>query len=107
MRKLLAGSIALIALAAAPAMAADMPVKTPAPKEPPFIVYNWTGFYIGIQGGGGWSHAVQTDPRPFRSDDYQPNGGVIGGTVGYNAQFGRVVLGLEGDGAASWIKGYN
>ena len=37
-------------------MAADMRVKTPAPKEPAFTVYNWTGFYVGIQGGSGWSH---------------------------------------------------
>jgi outer membrane immunogenic protein len=104
MRKLLAGSIALAALAAAPALAADM--KPPAPKEPAFTVYNWTGFYIGIQGGSGWSHAMQTDPRPFLSDAYQPNGGLIGGTVGYNTQFNRVVIGLEADGSGSWIKGY-
>jgi outer membrane immunogenic protein len=105
MRKLLAGSIALSVLAAAPAMAADMPVKRPAPKEPTFAVYNWTGFYVGIQGGSGWSHAVQTDARPFTSDNYQPNGALIGGTLGYNAQLDRVVLGLEADGSGSWIKG--
>lgn len=106
MKKLVAASIALAALVGAPASAADMPVRTPAPKEPAFTVYNWTGFYVGIQGGSGWSHAVQTDVRPFTSDNYQPNGGVIGGTLGYNAQFGHVVLGLEGDGSGSWIKGY-
>jgi outer membrane immunogenic protein len=106
MKKLVVGSIGFAALVAAPAMAADMPVRSPAPKEPTFIVYNWTGFYVGIQGGSGWSHAVQTDVRPFTSDNYQPNGGVIGGTLGYNAQFDHVVLGLEGDGSGSWIKGY-
>jgi outer membrane immunogenic protein len=104
MRKLIAASIALVALVAAPrAMAADLAVK---PKEPAFTVYNWTGFYVGIQGGGGWSSGViQTDARPFTSGSYQPNGGVVGGTVGYNAQFGRIVLGLEADGSGSWIKG--
>src|SRR5208337_3252955 len=103
MRKLIAGSIALVALATAPAMAADMPVK---PKEPAFTVYNWTGFYVGIEGGTGWSSGViQTDARPFTSGSYQPNGAVIGGTAGYNAQFGRFVLGLEADGSGSWIKG--
>jgi outer membrane immunogenic protein len=106
MRKLLAGSILFGVLASTPVLAADMPVKTPAPKEPRFVVYNWTGFYIGLQGGSGWSHAVQTDVRPFTSDEYQPNGGVIGGTLGYNVQFGSVVLGLEADGSASWVKGY-
>jgi outer membrane immunogenic protein len=107
MRELLAATIALVALAAAPAMAADMPVKTPAPKEPPFVVYNWTGLYIGIQGGTGWSLRVaQTDVTPFTSDNYQPNGGVIGGTIGYNVQLDHVVLGLEADGSGAWIKGY-
>jgi outer membrane immunogenic protein len=106
MRTLLAASVALVALATARAFAADMPVKTTTPKEPKFAVYNWTGFYIGLQGGGGWSHVVQTDPRPFTSDAYQPNGGVIGGTLGYNAQLDHFVLGLEADGSGSWIKGY-
>jgi outer membrane immunogenic protein len=104
MRKLIAGSIALVALAAAPAMAADMPVK---PKEPAFTAYNWTGFYVGIQGGSGWSSGViQADARPFTSGSYQPNGAAIGGTIGYNVQLDRVVLGLEADGSGSWIKGY-
>src|ERR1700738_630150 len=85
MRKLLAGSIVLVALAAAPALAADMPpTKKPVAKEPPFVVYTWNGFYVGLQGGGGWSHVVQTDPRPFNSDAYQPNGGAIGGERGFN-----------------------
>ena len=29
---------------------------------------------------------AQTDPRPFTSDAYQPNGGGIGGTLGFNVQ---------------------
>jgi outer membrane immunogenic protein len=107
MRKLLAGSIVLVALAAAPALAADMSVtKTPVAKEPPFVVYTWNGFYVGLQGGGGWSHVVQTDPRPFNSDAYQPNGGVIGGELGFNVQYNHLVVGLEADGSGSWIKGY-
>jgi outer membrane immunogenic protein len=106
MRTLLAASVVLVALGTVPSLAADMPVKTAPPKEPKFVVYNWTGFYIGIEGGGGWSHVVQTDPRPFTSDAYQPNGGVIGATLGYNAQLDHIVLGLEADGSGSWIKGY-
>jgi len=106
MRKLLAASIAMVALMGGQAMAADMPVKTPAPKEPPFAVYNWTGLYIGIQGGTGWSNGVaQTDSTPFTSGNYQPNGAVIGGTIGYNVQLDPFVLGLEADGSGSWIKG--
>jgi len=107
MKNLIAAGIALGAIITGPALAADMSVsKTRVAKEPPFVVYSWNGFYIGLQGGGGWSHIEQTDPRPFRSEAYQPNGGVIGGTAGFNAQFDRIVLGLEVDGSGSWIKGY-
>src|SRR6516165_9101867 len=107
MKNSIAAGIALGAIITGPALAADMSVsKTRVAKEPPFVVYSWNGFYIGLQGGGGWSHIEQTDPRPFRSEAYQPNGGVIGGTAGFNAQFDRIVLGLEVDGSGSWIKGY-
>jgi outer membrane immunogenic protein len=37
-------SIALATLLVTPAMAADLPLKTPAPPAPS---YNWTGFYLG------------------------------------------------------------
>jgi outer membrane immunogenic protein len=36
----------------AAALAADMPVKAPPPVV--VAVYNWTGLYIGIQGGYAW-----------------------------------------------------
>ncbi len=75
MTKLLAVSIALAALVGASAKAADTSMlKTPVPNEPPFAVYNWTGFYIGIQGGGGWARVEQTDARPFGSDPYFATG---------------------------------
>ncbi len=52
MKKFLLATVGLIALGmAAPASAADMAVKAaPAPMLAP--IYNWTGFYIG--GNGGW-----------------------------------------------------
>jgi outer membrane immunogenic protein len=107
MKNFIIAGIALGALIGAPASAADMAVtKTPVAKEPPFVVYTWNGFYIGLQGGSGWSHVVQTDPRPFTSDAYQPNGGIIGGTLGFNVQYDHLVVGLEADGSSSWIKGY-
>ena len=49
MKKFLLGTLGLVAMAA-PALAADLPVKAPPPVLPP--MYNWSGFYIG--GNGGW-----------------------------------------------------
>ena len=42
------------------AIAADLPVK--APMQPPLPAsYNWTGFYLGIAGGGGWADSRHTN----------------------------------------------
>jgi len=73
--------------------------------------YNWTGAYVGIAGGVGWGHSKQTDPgvpcdffdtcvvvtAPIGDGSYTVNGGVIGGTLGYNWQQGPWVFGVEGD----------
>src|SRR5262245_42588620 len=105
MKKFVVGNTVLAALLAAQAIAADMRVlKTSAPKEPPFAIYNWSGCYIGIEGGAGWRRVVQSDTRPFYSDSYQGTGGTIGGTVGFNMQWDRIVLSLEADMSSTWIK---
>ena len=58
MRKfLLATSAAL--MMAAPATAADMPVKS-RPLPPPVPVFSWTGFYIGGHVGGAWGTTEST-----------------------------------------------
>ena len=57
MKKLLLVTSSLIALgAAAPAVAADLAAR-PYTKAPPMVaaVYDWTGFYIGANGGWGSS----------------------------------------------------
>jgi outer membrane immunogenic protein len=58
MKKFLLATIGLAALVgmAAPASAADMAVKArpPAPVLPP--IYDWTGFYIGANGGWADNH---------------------------------------------------
>jgi outer membrane immunogenic protein len=63
-------------------------------------IYNWTGFYIGVNGGGGFgsSNWDSTGSRDV-------SGGLIGGTIGYNYQFGQVVAGIEGDVDWSGING--
>lgn len=76
------------------AAAADLPVA-PAPyyKAPVYApAYNWSGFYLGINGGGGWGSSTWTTTGSFDT-----SGGLFGGTIGYNYQMNQVVLGVEGD----------
>ncbi|MBR0789256.1 porin family protein [Bradyrhizobium manausense] len=89
MKKILLASVALIALTGA-ASAADLAARhyTKAPVAVA-SVYNWTGFYLGVVGGGAWEDA--NSPRM--------QGGFVGGTAGYNWQTGNVVFGVEADGA--------
>ena len=91
MKKVLLASACLFALAA-PASAADLAAR-PYTKAPVAVasVYNWTGFYLGIVGGGAWENG---------SGDPKMKGGFVGGTAGYNWQTGNVVFGVEADG--SW-----
>ena len=57
MKSFLLATVGLVALVgmAAPASAADMAVKAPPPAPLP-VIYNWSGFYIGGNGGWGQSH---------------------------------------------------
>ncbi|MCP3383362.1 MULTISPECIES: outer membrane protein [unclassified Bradyrhizobium] len=89
MKKILLASAALLALTGA-ASAADLAAR-PYTKAPVAVasVYNWTGFYLGIVGGGAWEDSGS--PRM--------QGGFVGGTAGYNWQTGNVVFGVEADGA--------
>ena len=93
MKRLLLAGVALSVATAA--SAADMQAR-PYSKAPPAAVvaaYNWTGFYIGAMGGGGWG----TDAG---------SGGFGGGTVGYNWQLpgSQFVFGVEVDAAGANLK---
>jgi len=93
-----------IGFAASVAHAADMP-KAIVKAAPAIPQPDWTGFYVGLQAGGGWGQADQTDATPFDSGWYDVSGGLVGATWGYNWQVGRFVLGFESDAAASNIRG--
>ncbi|HEY2533829.1 MAG TPA: outer membrane protein [Xanthobacteraceae bacterium] len=105
MKKLLAGYLAAFGLlvAAQCAAAADLSVaplyKAPPPQYSP--AYNWSGFYLGANGGGGWGHSDWS----AKTAGVGLSGGQVGGTAGYNWQSGNVVLGLEGDVDWSGLKG--
>src|SRR5476651_1331243 len=106
MKKILLASVGLLALGVASASAADiqrrqaMPAKAPAYIMP---VYNWTGPYIGISGGGAFGRSDVG--APLSSGSFNTSGGLVGGTLGYNYQMGQAVLGLEGDISWSNIRG--
>jgi len=93
MKRILLAGVGVLAMASL-ANAADLPrqmyTKAPPPMVAPY--YNWTGFYVGINGGGGWGTSTWDSTGGF-----DVSGGMIGGTLGYNWQFGQWVLGFEGD----------
>jgi outer membrane immunogenic protein len=98
MKRVLLSGVALAALVSA-ATAADIPRRVErqvaAPVPYVAVAYNWTGFYVGINGGWGWGTGSLSGPPP--TGDMDSSGGLIGGTVGYNWQNGQIVWGVEAD----------
>jgi len=112
MKKILLVTASLIALgAAAPAMAADLAAR-PYTKAPPMMVaaYDWSGFYLGINGGWGSSRNSWDSVSPFLvgpEGSHDATGGTVGGQVGYRWQAGTWVFGLEAQGNWADFKGSN
>ena len=116
MKKVFLVSASLIALGAAvPAMAADLAAR-PYTKAPAMIatVYDWSGFYIGINGGWGSSHNSWTNTAiggvaitPVGEGSHDSTGGTVGGQVGYRWQSGNWVFGLEAQGNWADFSGSN
>jgi outer membrane immunogenic protein len=105
MKKILISTTAVAALLGASlvAQAADLPAR-PAPASAPAMVmpymYDWTGFYIGANGGYGQNRACWGSFGGGQIADgcSSNSGGLIGGQGGYRWQFGQVVFGLEAEG---------
>ena len=129
---LLSATAIALAISAGPALAADLPYRKEAPPVyvAPAPVATWTGFYGGLNFGGGWDgnggssgYSGYYDPRysigAVPSSYTTPNlfllpngntlggaGGVLGGAqVGYNYQFNQFVIGVETDFQGSSISG--
>jgi outer membrane immunogenic protein len=119
-KKLVLRSVALTAMIAGPAMAADMPVKAPPKAVAPAPAYSWTGFYVGGNVGYSWGRpdgdttltgfglltlgpVVVAGPFTFAHSDPLKFHGVVGGAqLGYNWQVSpNWVYGLEADWQAS------
>ena len=97
--KKLSLAILALALSAANASAADMAarsyVKSPSAVE---AVYDWSGFYIGVNVGGGMATSHFDDPCFYCSSATPTRGFFTGGAqVGYNYQFGHGLIGIEAD----------
>jgi outer membrane immunogenic protein len=95
-------AIALITISLA-AEAADLPMAARyEPAIAPAVVahiYNWTGFYVGVNGGYAWGSQDPLNIITDRFDRFSTDisGGVFGGTLGAQIQAGHVVMGLEAD----------
>src|SRR3954466_15477303 len=105
MKKILTGAAALLGTAVS-AQAADMAVKAPYLKAPAAMVYDWTGFYVGVNAGVGigrdYTRLVIPAGPSFEASYLSPHGGLGGGQIGYNYQvpnsfFGALVFGVEAD----------
>jgi outer membrane immunogenic protein len=118
---------AIVVLIGRSALAADIAVRALPPA--PVRVFNWTGWYIGLNVGGGWgSNGLNNSFTPGAcvgagtptecanqfallnatlpgQFDIHPNGFIGGGQIGYNYQTGAVVVGLETDFQGANLRG--
>jgi outer membrane immunogenic protein len=86
-----AGMMVLTGAAAAADLSRPPPVY---PRAQVFVPpsYDWTGFYFGINGGGGFGSSSWNS-----TGSRDVSGGVVGSQLGYNRQIGQAVFGVEGD----------
>jgi outer membrane immunogenic protein len=114
MKKFLLGAAGFVALVlTAPASAADLAAR-PYTKAPPMIaaIYDWSGFYIGANGGWGssrncWDVLPPAVVVAAREGCHDATGGVAGGQIGYRWQSGGWVFGLEAQGNWADLRGSN
>jgi len=99
-----------------------MPTKGPVYKAAPVAIYNWSGFYIGANIGGAWSHSnadsplglpctvcyipsVVTDINAQAAQSVHSSGVTGGLQLGYNIQMSNFVYGVETDFNAMNLRG--
>jgi len=116
LQSVLLATVAIIGLASI-ASAADLPVKAPQMVAP--VAPSWTGWYIGINGGGVWGRAhtgftAANNAAPYLSaaqiaqvqavgsNSIANSGGLAGGQIGYLMQGGSFIFGIEA--AFDWMR---
>lgn len=113
MKILVAGVVGLAAVGiSGVASAADLPARTYNAKAPAYVaaVYDWSGFYIGANGGWGGANnswSLLAPGGPFPEGTTNANGGTVGGQIGYRWQSGPVVFGVEAQGNWANLTGRN
>jgi outer membrane immunogenic protein len=96
--------------------AADLPARTytKAPAMVAAAYYDWSGFYLGINGGGGTSRkcwdltntgiaVIPATPEGC----HDATGGTVGGQIGYRWQSAAWVFGVEAQGNWADFRGDN
>ena len=107
MKKFLLGTVALVALGALPAFAADLgarPYYTKAPPNPAPMYSSWSAFYIGAHLGGAFSSSNNFNGLVSGNNN---DGRLLGGLqAGADYQFAtNWVVGIEGQ--YSWLGNNN
>jgi outer membrane immunogenic protein len=79
-------------------------------------IYNWGGFYLGLNGGGGSAHkcwtAIAVNSAPIAGGPqvegcHNATGGTFGGQIGYRWQATNWVFGVEAQGNWADFTGHN
>jgi outer membrane immunogenic protein len=101
------------------ALGADLAVRPPPEVIVP-VAPTWTGLYVGINGGWGWTNSNNSNgtlslndtvgstlfsPITIATASRNAESPLIGGQIGYNVQTGRWVFGVEGDVDGTDIRG--
>ena len=116
MKKIVFATAAVTLMLTGAASAADLAAR-PYTKAPPIIapIYNWGGFYIGANGGGGWADKCWDNfavlgvvvPPVVAEGCHTASGATVGGQIGYRWQASNWVFGLEAQGNWADFSGSN
>lgn len=96
-----AGTMLALGVMTGAAVADGVP-RGPASRPAPVAPFTWTGFYLGPHLGGALDRSDVSNPygQTLFGDEVRSPGTLAGGQIGYNKQYGALVVGVETD--VSW-----